>query len=136
MTKEEFLKAIMELPKVETISPISTINSINVDDLMSAVDRLNKVPDYNDLLKENKQLKERIEYLERSNNRREDTILEQRQKNSDLEDNWNKLREWLEKELGDRINPNKDKWLTGVYDAYRETIDKMQELEQGSDRKC
>ena len=47
--------------------------------------------------------------------------------------NWNKLKKWLEKELGDRINPNKDKWLTGVYDAYRETIDKMQELEQGSE---
>lgn len=44
------------------------------------------------LLEENKQLKERIEYLERSNNRREDTILEQRQKISDLEDNWNKLK--------------------------------------------
>ena len=53
--------------------------------------------------------------------------------NKQLKDNWNKLKEWLEKELGDRINPNKDKWLTGVYDAYRETIDKMQELEQGSD---
>lgn len=51
-----------------------------------------------------------------------------------LENNWTKLRKWLEKELGDRINPNKDKWLTGVYDAYRETIDKMQELEQGSDK--
>lgn len=49
-----------------------------------------------------------------------------------LFNNWNKLKEWLKKELGDRINPNKDKWLTGVYDAYRETIDKMQEL-QGSD---
>lgn len=35
---------------------------------------------------ENKKLKERIEYLERSNNRREDTILEQRQEISDLED--------------------------------------------------
>lgn len=45
------------------------------------------------LKKENKQLKERIEYLERSNNRREDTILEQRQEISDLEDNWNKLKE-------------------------------------------
>lgn len=52
--------------------------------------------------------------------------------NKQLKDNWNKLKEWLVKELGDRINPNKDKWLTGVYDAYRETIDKMQEL-QGSD---
>ena len=52
--------------------------------------------------------------------------------NKQLKDNWNKLKEWLEKELGDRINPNKDNWLTGIYDAYRETIDKMQEL-QGSD---
>lgn len=62
MNKEDFLKAIMELPKVETISPISAINSINVDDLMSAVDRLNKVPNYNDLLKENKKLHEELEW--------------------------------------------------------------------------
>lgn len=55
------------------------------------------------------------------------------QKNKQLKDNWNNLKKWLEKELGDRTNPNKDKWLTGVYDAYRETIDKMQEIEQGSD---
>lgn len=95
MNKEELLKAIMELPKVETNNPISAMNTINVDDLMSAVDRLNKVPTYDELLKENKQLKERIEYLERSNNRREDTILEQRQEISDLEDNWNKLKEFL-----------------------------------------
>nr|DAK84717.1 MAG TPA: hypothetical protein [Caudoviricetes sp.] len=61
MNKEEFLKAIMELPKVETNNPISTMNGINVDDLMITVDRLNKVPDYNDLLKENKLLKENAE---------------------------------------------------------------------------
>lgn len=62
MNKEEFLKAIMELPKVETINPISAMNSINIDDLMSAVDRLNKAPDYNDLLKENKKLQEELKY--------------------------------------------------------------------------
>ena len=61
MTKEELLKEIMKLPKIETDNPISTMNSINVDDLMSAVDRLNKVPDYNDLLKENKELKKKYE---------------------------------------------------------------------------
>lgn len=64
MTKEEFLKAIMELPKVATNNPISAMNGINVDDLMSAIDRLNKVPDYNDLLKENKQLKSILTDLE------------------------------------------------------------------------
>lgn len=64
MNKEEFLKAIMELPKVETINPISTINSIDVDDLMSAIDRLNKVPTYDELLKENKKQKEKVKKLE------------------------------------------------------------------------
>lgn len=52
----------------------------------------------NNLIKENQELKERIEYLERSNNRREDTILEQRQKIGDLEDNWNKLEKWIYEE--------------------------------------
>lgn len=61
MTKEELLKEIMKLPKVETNNPISTMTSINVDDLMSAVDRLNKIPDYNDLLKENQELKKQLE---------------------------------------------------------------------------
>ena len=53
---------------------------------------------YWELDEENKRLKERIEYLERSNNRREDTILEQRQKIGDLEDNWNKLEKWIYEE--------------------------------------
>lgn len=35
--------------------------------------------------------KERIEYLERNNNRREDTILEQRQRISNLEDKLSKI---------------------------------------------
>ena len=60
MNKEELLKEIMELPKIETNNSISAMNVINVDDLMSAVDRLNKIPDYNDLLKENKELKNKL----------------------------------------------------------------------------
>ena len=60
MNKEELLKAIMELPNIETDNPISTMTSVNVDDLMSAIDRLNKVPDYNDLLKENQELKKQL----------------------------------------------------------------------------
>lgn len=129
MNKEKILKAIMELPKVETINPISAMNSINIDDLMSAVDRLNKAPDYNDLLKENKKLHEELECTIGivEHNR---IISEKNKEIHQLKDNWNNLKKWLEKELGYRINPNKDKWLTGVYDAYRETIDKMQEIEQ------
>lgn len=42
---------------------------------------------------------ERIEYLERSNNRREDTIFEQSQKISDLEDNWKKIKEYIRKNI-------------------------------------
>ena len=48
------------------------------------------------LQERNQQLQERIEYLERSNNRREDTIFEQRQEISDLEDNWDKLKEYIQ----------------------------------------
>lgn len=63
MNKEELLKEIMELPKIETNNSISAMNVINVGDLMSAVDRLNKIPDYNDLLKENKELKKQLEEI-------------------------------------------------------------------------
>lgn len=48
------------------------------------------------LQQKNKQLQERIEYLERSNNRREDTIFEQSQKISDLEDNWDMLKDFID----------------------------------------
>ena len=44
-----------------------------------------------ELQQKNQQLQERIEYLERSNNRREDTIFEQRQEISDLEDKLSKI---------------------------------------------
>ena len=64
MSKEELLKEIMKLPKIETKNPISAMNSINVDDLMSAIDRLNKIPDYNCLLKENQKLKEKVDNYE------------------------------------------------------------------------
>lgn len=67
MTKEELLKELEKLPKIETNNPISTMNVINVDDLMSAVDRLNKVPDYNGLLKENQELKKQLEEYQLQN---------------------------------------------------------------------
>lgn len=63
MNKEELLKEIMELPKIETNNSISAMNGINVDDLMSAIDRLNKIPDYNDLLKENQELEKQLEEI-------------------------------------------------------------------------
>lgn len=48
------------------------------------------------LQEENKQLQERIEYLERSNNRREITVFEQSQKINDLEDNWDMLKNFID----------------------------------------
>jgi hypothetical protein len=81
-----------------------------------------------DLVFENQQLKERIEYLERSNDRREDTILEQRQEISNLEDNWNKLREWI---VYNKHNENTEQHYLVV--DYGTLLGKMQELEQGSD---
>lgn len=88
------------------------------------------------LQQENEHLKERIEYLERSNNRREDTILEQRQEISDLEDNWNKLKEYLFDirkrgfALQNLANVTKN---TEPNIAILIIINKMQELE-GSDK--
>ena len=48
------------------------------------------------LQQKNQQLQERMKYLERSNNRREDTIFEQRQEISDLEDNWDILKNFID----------------------------------------
>lgn len=57
-----------------------------------------KLYDYTmNLQKENEQLKERIEYLERSNNRREDTILEQREEIGNLEQQCKKQKEVIDK---------------------------------------
>lgn len=78
------------------------------------------------LQQKNQKLQERIEYLERSNNRREDTILEQRQEISDLEDNWNKLKEYLYNQI-----PT-DKTVLTKHIKIFEVLDKIKELEQRS----
>lgn len=73
---------------------------------------------------ENKQLKERIEYLKRSNNRTEDIIIEQRQEISDLEDNWDELKEYAKEIV------STDNELYGT-----DLLNKMQEIEKESDNK-
>ena len=65
MNKEEFLKAIENVPKIDNINPISAYNSINVEDLANAIERFKKVPTYNELLKENKQLKNNWNYIKK-----------------------------------------------------------------------
>ena len=63
MNKEEFLKAIENIPKIDSINSISAYNSINVEDLANAVDRFKKVPTYDELLKENQKYKKVIEKI-------------------------------------------------------------------------
>ena len=159
MNKEEFLKAIMELPKAETINPISAMNSINIDDLMSAIDRLNKTPTYDELLKENKKLKminEEYERLNKENYRGFKIINVQEYDIYELlsyKNNWNKLKEY--------INKMHEYFLyTNVNEIYKQSMKpdnqfpnlfnlselnasdrilssickKIQELEQGSDK--
>lgn len=64
---------------------------------------------------------ERMEYLERSNNRREDTIFEQSQKISDLEDNWGKIKEYIKNEIPEDVFIDTE-WFVAI-------LDKMKELE-------
>ena len=76
---------------------------------------------------ENKQLQERMEYLERSNDRREDIIIEQRQEINNLEDNWDELKGYLHNvDVVVDYSENYD----GHFINYDELIDKMQELQQ------
>lgn len=77
------------LSKMNLISVVQQLPNDDIETIQGYVEMIEN---------ENQQLQERIEYLERSNNRREDIILEQRQEISDLEDNWNKLREYIVKE--------------------------------------
>lgn len=114
-------------------------NAENNDKVVDKVNWENQL-----LKKKNQQLQERMEYLERSNDRREDTILEQRQEISDLEDNWDKLKEYLENEI--KLYQNDIQNFKKDYKVYsllindlrvskakiEEVLNKMQEIE-GSD---
>lgn len=95
----------------------------------------------NEIQQENQLLKERINYLERSNSRREDTILEQRQEISDLEDNWNNLKEDLKNNIKYWKEQEKEWIKLGFIKSggeannkiiFEKILNKMEELE-GSD---
>lgn len=75
-----------------------------------------------ELQQKNQKLQERIEYLERSNNHREDTILEQRQEISDLADNWDKLKAFIVNEISEEEFINNEHYVS--------ILDKIAELEK------
>lgn len=76
---------------------------------------------------ENKQLQERIEYLERSNDRREDIIIEQRQEINNLEDNWDELKQ-ENKQLKEELE-----WTIGIVEHNRIISKKNKEIYQLKD---
>lgn len=83
-----------------------------------------------ELRKENQALKERIEYLERSNNRREDTIISLRDELTEQKINENVLNE-LEKWVYQFKEEHKND--TGIFDKFltvREVLDKLNELKE------
>lgn len=88
------------------------------------------------LQQENKHLKERINYLERNNNRREDTILEQRQRISNLEDNWNKLKKHCNIMLSifEKMDEQTKEEQLDKYAIYGRFLYKMQELERSDNQ--
>ena len=133
----EFYKQLSE--QLQQENKILKENSENNDKVVDKVNWENML-----LKKENKQLQERIEYLERSNNRREDTILEQRQRLNDLEDNWNKLKEWVKNNIKYWEKEEKNWIEMGIAKVggeannkiiFKMILDIVEELEQGSDSK-
>lgn len=105
MSKDEFIKMLQQAKEEEYRRLYVLGEYIGILETENA-----------ELKKENKQLKEK------NNNRREDTILEQRQRISDLEDNWNSLK----KQVINRFNKSQDIQFLDV-------LQDMQELEKGSD---
>lgn len=81
---------------------------------------------YQGLQKENKQLQERIEYLERSNNRREDIILEQRQEINNLETQQKEFIKWLEDYLN--LFDYRDIQEQAGYDMLEEILQKYKKI--------
>ena len=125
MNKEEIIQMLKNNP----------IKIIKWEDIEIPVEYLKQTTvnvngyDYIRLQQENKQLQERIEYLERSNNRREDTILEQRQEINDLGDNWDKLKEYINRYIKYDKNGRKISKCLNVIAI----MNKINKLEQGSD---
>ena len=62
----------------------------------------------------------------------EQLIEQLQQENKQLKDNWNKLKEHLKEKIAEGRSPE-HLWLMGCYDEDKLILDKMKELEQGSD---
>lgn len=74
---------------------------------------------------------EKIEYLERSNNRREDIIAGLEQEIDDLDNDWINLNKYIDSYIGIMIN-NPDAIEQGQIDILYEIKDKMKEIKGGN----
>ena len=86
-----------------------------------------------DLKKENDALKERVAYLERSNNRREDTIIGLRfdaAEEEEYKEHWDELKSWLEEYRTDVDDPYY--YEDGLVDCIDDVLDKMKEIVGGN----
>lgn len=89
--------------------------------LMDYIDEFDEVPGVGDLLLERKLLKERIDYLERSNDRREDSIVDYRQEILSLELKQQKFVKYLEEGNGVSLCETKP-LLEVILEKYKEII--------------
>ena len=110
------------------------VDNVNWENMLLKKKYENAVADYESVMFEKEQLKERIKYLERSNDRREDTILEQRQEISDLEDNWETIKQYC---LDEQIPEEYDEYNSYIEfsnSVYDNILNKMQELERSDNQ--
>ena len=141
--KDMILKQCLELTTNNDLRPpISAYNGVDIDDVVKVYKQLQDKKTYLDIVKENESLKKENKIL-RENAENNDKVVDKvnwenqllKKENEQLKDNWNKLKEYCKEntlcyEVGDDENTK----LIGSKIHGLNVLDKMQELEQGSDK--
>lgn len=113
----------VKIPVFDDVDEMKVIDTFNEEQLWYVCALAHA---YDKLENKSKKQQERIEYLERSNNRREDTIIGYRLEDIGIVA---ELEEWLKKEmLGGRSKDHL--WLQGCYDEDKLVLEKIQKLKE------